>query len=349
MAIHVKKHGIILEPTENHFENHGVYNPGVIFHNGKIHLFYRATNKANYSVIGLCILKSPTEVEQRLDHPIMIPIEKYEAHGIEDPRIVKIDDSYYMTYTAYDGKNAMGALAVSDDLMTFRNKGLVTPVMTYKEFQLCIESSEGLNVKYLRFARLFHKRSGAESIFNMNLWDKDVVFFPRKLNGKFAMLHRIYPDVQIAFFTDVFELNYQYWKQYLFDIKDKIVLSGKMPFESSYVGSGCPPIETKDGWILIYHGVADTPEGYVYSAGAALLSLGNPTIVIGRLKEPMFFPELEWEKQGVNHNVVFPTGAIVLDGVLYIYYGAADKRIGLVSTDLNGLINELKLQGEYND
>jgi predicted GH43/DUF377 family glycosyl hydrolase len=343
--MHVKKEGIVLEPTENNFENHGVYNPAVVLYQGKIHLFYRATNKANYSTIGHCVFKTPTELESRSETPVIIPVEKYEAQGVEDPRIVNIDDTFFMTYTAYDGKNAMGALTVSRDLKTFESKGLITPLMTYKEFQLCIESCKGLNIKYLRFARLFHKRSGAESVFNMNLWDKDVVLFPRKLNGKFAMLHRIYPDIQIAYFSDIQELNYSYWKKYLIDLKNHIVLTGKMPFESSYVGSGCPPVETSEGWLLIYHGVADTPNGYVYAAGAALLSLDDPTKEIGRLKEPLFYPEMEWEQVGVTHNVVFPTGAIAMDNTLYIYYGAADKRIGLVSVNLNDLLNELKQQG----
>ena len=111
--LNVKKEGIVLEPTDYHFEDHGVLNPAAILVDGKIHMFYRATNKANYSTIGHCTFKTVTEIENRDDTPILIPLEKYETHGIEDPRIVKIDDIYFLTYTAYDGKNAMGALAIS--------------------------------------------------------------------------------------------------------------------------------------------------------------------------------------------------------------------------------------------
>jgi predicted GH43/DUF377 family glycosyl hydrolase len=338
----VKKEGIVLEPTDYHFEDHGVLNPAAILVDGKIHMFYRATNKANYSTIGHCIFNTVTTIECRDVKPVLIPLEKYESQGIEDPRIVKIDDLYFLTYTAYDGKNAMGALAISKDLITFERKGILTPQMTYKEYQMSLESCDGLNIKYLRFAKLFHKRTGAEYVLNILLWDKDIVFFPKKINGNFALLHRIYPDIQIAYFKELKDLNFQYWKEYLFNIQKNIVLSSKMSFESSYIGAGCPPIETNEGWLLIYHGVEDTLDGYVYSAGAALVELDDPTKEIGRLKRPLFSPDLEWEKNGVTKNVVFPTAAIVIKGILQIYYGAADKRIGTLSVNLQELINEIK-------
>lgn len=344
--IKVKKEGILLEPTKLHFENHGVFNPACIEADGKIHLLYRATSKGNYSSIGYCEMSSPTEVAKRNGKPILIPQEKYESHGIEDPRIVKIDGTYFMTYTAYDGSNALGALATSKDMKIFERQGIITPQMTYKEFQLCIECCEGVNDKHLRFVKLFYERVGEETAHKLLIWDKDVVFFPRKIDGKFAFLHRIYPDIQIAYFNEVKDLTHQYWRDYLFNIKNYTVLESKMLFEASYIGGGCPPIETADGWLMIYHGVEDTKEGYVYHAGAALLDLNDPTKEIGRLMHPLFSPELEWEKNGVVSNVVFPTGTILKDDILYIYYGAADKHIGTVSVSLKELINEIKNSSE---
>lgn len=340
--LHLKKEGILLEPTTNKYENHGVFNPAVIQAGNVIHLFYRATNKANYSTIGHCILDTPTSVGKRDEEPLIIPIEHYEAQGVEDPRIVCINGTYYMTYTAYDGLNALGALLSSKDLKTFKREGIITPKMTYHEFQLCIESCNDLNEKYLRFVKLLTKRSDPETLVKQFLWDKDVILFPRKINGRFAMLHRIYPDMQIAYFNDVSELNYQYWKEYLIKIKDYIVLSGEEEFESSYIGGGCPPIETPEGWLIIYHGVEDTPEGYVYHAAAALMDLDDPTKEIGRLRKPLFSPDQEWETDGVVNNVVFPTGAIIENDTLYIYYGAADKRVGTVSVNLQELLNKIK-------
>src|SRR5690606_9327735 len=97
----------------------------------------------------------------------------------------------------------------------------------------------------------------------------------------------------------------------------------------SYIGGGCPPIETDKGWLLIYHGVQDTKEGFVYSACAALLDIDDPRIEIARLPYPLFLPEKEWECSGNVRNVCFPTGCIIDEKVLYIYYGAADEHIAV--------------------
>ena len=340
--IEVKKHGILLNPTELQFENQGVTNPACTEANGKIHLLYRAISQGNYSSIGYCELKTPTEVGIRNDEPILIPKEKYESMGMEDPRIVSVDGTYFMTYTAYDGTNALGALATSKDMKTFDKKGIITTQMTYKEFESCIKLCEGLNDKYLRFVNFFSRHGGIYMPDNHLIWDKDVVFFPKKINGKFAILHRIYPDIQIAYFNDTEDLTYQYWMNYLHNIEKYIVLKSKMPFEASYIGGGCPPVETSEGWLIIYHGVEDTSEGYIYHACAALLDLNEPTKEIGRLRYPLFSPELDWEKQGVVSNVVFPSATVLRGDSLFIYYGAADKYIGVASISLKELIQEMK-------
>jgi len=340
--IEVKKHGILLKPTELQFEDQGVTNPACIELNGKIHMFYRATNKDNISSIGYCELKIPTEVGKRNDKPILLPQENYESKGMEDPRITDIDGTYFMSYTAYDGTNALGALATSKDLKTFDKKGVITTQMTYKEFESCIKHCEGINDKYLRFVKYFSRHGGIETPHDHLIWDKDVVFFPKKINGKFAFLHRIYPDIQIAYFNDAEDLTYQYWMNYLHNINKYIVLKSKMPFEASYIGGGCPPVETSEGWLIIYHGVEDTAQGYIYHACAALLDLNDPTKEIGRLRYPLFSPEFDWEKQGVVNNVVFPSATVLRGDSLFIYYGAADKYIGTASISLKGLTEEIK-------
>jgi predicted GH43/DUF377 family glycosyl hydrolase len=339
--LNVKKE-LLLEPSEHKFENYGVFNPACIESDGKMHLLYRAATKSNYSTIGYCRLQTPTQIAERNETPLIIPHHDYELHGIEDPRIVKIDDTYYLTYTAYDGSNALGALATSKDLKSFEKAGIITLQMTYKEFQQSVEFIDGLGEKYLRFVKLFYERGGAEAGDKLLIWDKDVIFFPKKINGKFAFLHRLYPDIQIVYFNDIKELNTAFWKEYMFNIKKFTVLESKMPFEASYIGGGCPPIETKEGWLIIYHGVEDKSYGYVYHAGAALFDLNDPTKEIGRLSEPLFSPTLEWETTGVVNNVVFPTGTILKNETLYIYYGAADKSIGVASVNINELLKEIK-------
>jgi predicted GH43/DUF377 family glycosyl hydrolase len=111
--IEVKKEGVLLRKTGLDFENEGVLNPAVISDGDHIHLFYRAVSKGNYSTIGYCKLKEPLAIEERLNKPLFSREYAYESHGMEDPRITKIDDLYYLSYTAYDGVNALGALAES--------------------------------------------------------------------------------------------------------------------------------------------------------------------------------------------------------------------------------------------
>ena len=332
---------LLLEPTEHKFENFGVFNPAAIEVDGKIHVFYRACSVGNLSTIGYARLQDFQRLAERKEAPYLIPHFDYEKQGMEDPRIVEIEGTYYMTYTAYDGGNALGALATSKDLKQFDKQGIITLQMTYKDFQNCIECIEGVNEKYLRFVKLFFERGGAEAGQNLMIWDKDVMFFPKKIGGKFAFLHRIYPDIQVVYFNDIKDLTEAFWRDYLFNIKKYTVLESKMQFEASYLGGGCPPIETKDGWLMIYHGVEDTQHGYIYHAGAALLDRDDPTKEIGRLATPLFSPDQEWEQTGVVKNVVFPTGAVVQEGRLHIYYGAADEKIGVASMDLQEVINEI--------
>jgi predicted GH43/DUF377 family glycosyl hydrolase len=339
--IEVKKEGVLLNKTTLGFEIEGVLNPAAIREDDCVHLFYRAVAKGNYSSIGYSKLKGALVVEERHEMPVLFPQFKYELHGMEDPRIVKIEDLYYLTYTAYDGENALGALATSKDLKQFTKHGIITPKFSYHDYDFCVECCKGLNEKYLRFYKLFKERAGAGCTLELLVWDKDVTFFPKKINGRFAFLHRLYPGIQIAYFDKLDDLNEKFWRDYLFHLRDFIVMESKYPFEASYIGGGCPPIETSEGWLLIYHGVEDTPQGYIYHAGAALLDIRDPTKEISRLKYPLFSPTEKWEKEGVVKNVVFPTGATLYDDRLYIYYGAADDCIACVSVSLSMLLAEL--------
>jgi predicted GH43/DUF377 family glycosyl hydrolase len=337
--VEVCKEGIVLEKTKHHFENEAVLNPAAIRVGDEVHLFYRAVSKGNYSSIGYCKFKGAKTLVQRNNAPLLFPQVDFESHGIEDPRITHIDGLYYLTYTVYDGINALGALATSQDLLTFTKLGIITPKMCYDEFVHLAKSKGELNAKYLRFnEKTYIRKNLSEKIY---LWDKNVIFFPRKIKGKFHFLHRIRPDIQLVKYTSLDELTSDFWQNYILNINDNIVLSSKYKHEVSYIGGGCPPIETAFGWLLIYHGVHDTINGYVYCACAALLDLENPQIELARLPYPLFKPEFDWELNGEVNNVCFPSGAVVFDERLFIYYGAADERIALASMDLDELLNEL--------
>lgn len=330
--IEVKKEGVILSKTGYDFENESVLNPAVIMDGGSIHFFYRAVHVRNYSTIGYCRLDSPLHVAERYDRPFLKPEFDYESHGMEDPRIVKIDGVYYLTYVAFDGVNALGALATSTDLQHFKRIGIIVPKIKYTDFDRLTKNNKELNEKYL------HYNEGANY-----LADKDFVFFPRRINGKLIFLHRIKPDIQITAVNDLQDLTDRFWENYFSNFAENIALAPKYPHEICFLGSGCPPIETEHGWLVIYHGVKATEKRYEYSCCVALLDLDDPKKEIARLPYPLFKPELDYELKGDVDDVCFPTGTALFDDKLYIYYGAADELIACASVSLSGLLVELLL------
>jgi predicted GH43/DUF377 family glycosyl hydrolase len=338
--IEIKREGILLSKTDNEFENEAVLNPAVIREGDNIHVFYRAVRNGNYSSIGYCRLDGPLTIAERWDKPFMVPEFDYESHGVEDPRIVKIDDLYYMTYTAYDGTNARGALATSKDLIHFEKQGIIIPRVSYAEFVFRVESVGVVNENYYRNYKFYYQEEDPE--MKIQLWDKNVVFFPRRIKDKLVFLHRIRPGIQIVSVNSLTELTKEFWENYFLNLHDNIVIDPVYAHESDYIGSGCPPIETEHGWLLIYHGVQDTNQGLIYSAcAAALLHIDNPAKVIARLPYALFSPEQEWELKGDVNNVVFPTGTALFGDTLFIYYGAADSHIAVASLSLSALLKEL--------
>jgi len=337
VMISVKNEGIILESRDGmEFESEGVLNPACIEKNGFLHMFYRAVRKGNFSTIGYCRLKD-NKVVERKDHPVIVPEYKYESQGIEDPRITLLDGVYYLLYTAYDGKNALVAYATSNDLVIFEKQGLITPQISYDEAEDIFRNS-GINKKYIFFEQIFRETKG-DGVY---LWEKDAMLFPKKIKGKMALIHRILPGIQICYFDNFDQLNQTFWRDYLKRLGGSVILDPKFQFENGYIGGGCIPIETEDGWLLIYHAAEETIEGRIYRTGVVLLDKNDPQKVIGRLSYPLFSPEEQWEKEGIVNNVVFPTGTWLDGERLYIYYGAADKRIGVKSLKVSQLLEELK-------
>lgn len=339
--LQVKKEGVILDKTSRIFEGDGVLNPAVIQEGDDIHMFYRAVRHGNYSTLGYCKLDEPTHVAERHDTPLVFPQFDYESHGVEDARIVKIEGVFYMTYTAYDGVNALGALATSMDLLHWEKKGIIVPQVNYDKFHHLAESKGDVNDKYFRTHRQEMLYKKLDEKIKLLVWDKNVIFFPRRINGKLHFLHRIRPGIQIVSCNELSDLTVDFWDDYFVHFGSNILMDSVFEHEASYIGGGCPPIETKEGWLLIYHGVHDTPIGYVYTACAALLDLENPRKELARLPYCLFQPELDYELTGYVNNVCFPTGAIVQNDTLYIYYGAADERIACASVSLTKLIREL--------
>ncbi|MFH1509801.1 MAG: pesticidal protein Cry7Aa, partial [Candidatus Nealsonbacteria bacterium] len=253
--ITIKNEGIILKKTNLEFENKGVLNPACIQANGITHMFYRAISHNNISSIGYCQLKD-NKVIKRLKEPVIFPEYDYEKNGVEDPRITLLGGIYYLFYTTYDGQNALIAYATSKDLVHFNKHGLISPKISYDEAEDIFRNSK-VREDYTTFEMIYKKRVGKDIL----LFEKDASLFPQKFKHKFALLHRILPGIQIIYFNNFSELTEAYWRDYLKNLSDFIVLDPLFRFENRNIGGGCPPIKTKDGWLIIYHAVENTPFG----------------------------------------------------------------------------------------
>ncbi len=300
----------ILSPrsSDSAWESKAVFNPAAIDLRGKIHLLYRAMSEDNTSTIGYAASLNGFDIVERLDKPIYIPKEDFELKkiqgnsGCEDPRLTKIGNNIYMCYTAFDG---IGPPRVA-----------ITSI-TVKDF---------LAKKW--------DWTKAMPITPRNIDDKDACLLPQKLKGKYVILHRIGTDICIDYVKSLdFEKS---------QVTRCIRILGPRPnmWDSEKVGIAAPPIKTNRGWLLLYHGISKGHK--TYRVGAALLKLSDPTIVLARLTDPILEPKTLYEKEGQVHNVVFPCGAVVRNGVVYTYYGAADSVIGVATMKLKDLLRVLK-------
>ena len=334
--IDVSKGKILLESRPNiEFENGGVLNPACIDKDGITHMFYRAVRKRNFSTIGYCQIKDG-QIINRADTPVLVPEFLYERMGMEDPRITFLDGKYYLLYTAYDGLNALVAYATSNDLIHWTKKGLISPQISYDEAEDIFKKS-GVIDKYTFFEQYYRYENGDK----VHLWEKDAMLFPKKINGQFALIHRVLPGIQICYFDDFYQLTQEFWKNYLKNLNSYIILNPELAHETGYIGGGVVPIETDKGWLVIYHSVTEHTSNKIYRASAVLLDINDPKKIIGQLPYPLFSPEEVWEKRGEVNNVVFPTSTSIDGDVMSIYYGAADERIGVRTVSVSGLLKEL--------
>lgn len=324
------KRSLILEPSTNQWESHAVCNPTVIQVDGTHHIFYRAIQHPNYSTVGHGIIAPSGEI-LRDDEPIMVPQTPEEREGVEDPRIACVEGVYYMLYTAWDGSSARVGAAKSTDLKQFTRIGIVSPNIPIAE-TLPLEKNPLYRYKGLQ--QLAHW--GA----HVAIWDKDAVLFPEKINGKFVMLHRFNPCIQIVYFDDFSQLqDNEFWVEYIKNIDQYTIAMPEQWWEAQKIGAGSTPIKTPQGWLLFYHGL-DLEK--VYRAGAMLLDLNDPSKVIGRLREPLFEGKNDWEINGIVNHVVFPQGVAEFPEVYKVYYGCADKRIGVIDVYKKALFKHLR-------
>lgn len=300
----------ILEPKlELDWQAAGIFNPAAVYEDGKIHILYRAQLTNGTSTFGYASTTDGFHLDENLDEPIYFPRADFEKKtqpvgnsGCEDPRLTKIDDKFYVTYTAFDGQNpprvALSSIAVTDFLKKEWNWS-----------QPKLISPPGMD-------------------------DKDACVVKNTHGEGYIAFHRLQDAIWIDFLKD---LNFDDGK---FLEGQILVTARKDKWDNLKIGIAGPPMETDHGWLLLYHGVTEADS--FYKVGALLLDYDDPRKIIKKTDAPILEPEMEYEKVGQIPNVVFPCGSAIKDGTLFVYYGGADKVTGVATMPLKDLLDLLE-------
>jgi predicted GH43/DUF377 family glycosyl hydrolase len=279
----------ILSPQGNGFESAGVFNPAVTRAGGRYVMLYRAQDRQGVSRIGFASSKDGVHFT-RNPQPVLSPEAAYErGGGVEDPRIVRIGNIYYLTYTGYNKKDAQLCIATSRDLAHWDRKGVIMPAY--------------------------------QGRWNVG-WTKSGAILNRKINGKYWMYFMGDAKGRPGQMGVVYSEDLAHWTE---PLDHPVVATRPGMFDSKVAEPGPPPVLTKDGILLIYNGADDS---LVYRTGWVLFEAGDPTRVKARSNQPILEPVRQWEFAGQVPNVVFVEG-LVRDGAIWrLYYGAADKYVG---------------------
>jgi predicted GH43/DUF377 family glycosyl hydrolase len=231
--------------------------------------------------------------DHRISERVIFPVSKNESRGIEDARFVQFFDNrqeatYYATYTAYNGITILPQLIETMDFIKFN-------ILT-------------LNGKAAQ--------------------NKGMALFPRKIDGRYAMLSRQDGENNHIMFSD----NIHFWQE------SQIIQEPEYPWEFIQIGNCGSPLETDKGWIVLTHGVGPMRQ---YCIGAILLDLENPTKIIARLDQPLLAPH-EKEREGYVPNVVYSCGAIIHNNELVIPYAMSDINSGIATVAVKELLNRMR-------
>lgn len=312
----------LLRPNPEHpWESYAAFNGAITtLPDGKYAMCYRAMGeeikmgqkKLRLSVIGLAESEDGINFQKR--RLFLSPQEPWEQYGCEDPRITKIDDTYYIFYTAIGTwpPTAAGirvAVAISKNMQTVTERHLVTP-------------------------------------FNA----KAMALFPQKIDGKYTVILTANTDIPpshaaIAQFEHIETLwDEEFWKNWYTNLPDHVIDLRRI--NSDQVEIGATPLYSEHGWILIYsyikHYLSDNvPKEF--RVEAALLDLHDPKKIIGRIEKSLLTPQAEYEFHGQIQNVVFPESAMVHNDTIRIYYGAADSYCAVAEAKYSDFLSRFEL------
>lgn len=324
----------ILSPqTGSDWEGLATCNPGAWYEpdENRVYLLYRAAGEdpAHRIHFGLAVSSDGLRFERVSNRPVFSPSEdNWDAGCVEDARIVKMGEWYYVTYASrpfppgqYWLPESPGALApagISDDFpWMLRANATSTGLAITRDFRTWVRAGR---------------------MTDPMVDDRDVIVFPEKIGGRYAMLHRPmnwvgprygteFPAMWIAFSDDLL-----CWSESV------LLAKAERPWENNKIGGNTPPIRTDAGWLTLYHAVGADRH---YRLGAMLLDLDDPTKVVGRSCRWILQPEEWYEIEGFYRGCVFPCGKVVIGDTLYVYYGAADKYVGVATCRLEELLNSV--------
>ncbi|OGG13963.1 hypothetical protein A3D77_03540 [Candidatus Gottesmanbacteria bacterium RIFCSPHIGHO2_02_FULL_39_11] len=304
------------------WQSKAVFNPAALYDEDekKVHLMYRAVGDSWTSVFGYAQSDDGVTINSKPAQLAYFPRASFEGAnvnpdpsspytsgpgigGCEDPRLTKIGNRVYLTYVAYDG---------------------------------CTGPRVALSsISYDDFKKNVWNWTPAVIISRPGVIDKNACIFPEKVDGKYVIMHRIFPYILVDYVDSL-------------DFDGSTFLKGENKigpragcWDSRKVGAGPPPIKTDEGWLLIYHAV-DNKKDYQYHFGAMLLDRDNPAKVICRSSRPIISPTHWYENEGHKSGVVYPCGAIVKDDLLHVYYGGADTYLCAATAPMPEFVHNLK-------
>ncbi len=318
-------------PT-NPWEDLAVFNPGAYRdeQSGEVFLLYRAAEShPEYKCyFGLATSRDGYHFERTSDQPVLSPSgDAFDGSTIQDARIVKMGEWYYITYAARH--YPFGQFWIPDDQRYF-------PPQRPDEFPRYLRNNATLTG--LALTKDFRTFIRAGALTDPLLDDRDVILFPEQVNGRYVMLHRPLQWVGDEYGTDFPAI----WISTADDLmgfrQSKLLAKRQFDWEMDKIGANTPPIKTPQGWLVLYHAVG---KDRFYRIGAMLLDLNDPAVVTHRGTDWLLQPEEDYEIEGFYRGCVFPCGKVVIDGTLFVYYGGADKYCALATCDLQELLDYL--------
>ncbi len=305
------------------WEAAAVLNPGAWQENGQVYLLYRACAEyEEYRIyLGLATSTDGFHFTRVSDQPVMSPGEVggFDGGCVEDPRIVKYDGTFYITYACrpypphgfpqmtitfppgtprlYRENLSTTALATSKDLRSFQKLGRIT---------------------------------------REELDDRDGVLFPEKIGGRYVMFHRPKEWAGEKYGTPVPSMWLAYSDDLLHWGEEVLLAKPEFDWERGKLGAGPPPIKTEAGWLVIYHGV---DEKGIYRNGLMMLDGDDPRKILARAPDFVLEPEAKFERVGFYPGVVFPCGNVVLGDEVFVYYGGADVVCCAATAPLKQLVD----------